>query len=252
LTRVRLLASLRELVGKQELVIEGENLEDIIRRLVEKHPELSRIVDPASLQPGPGYIIFVDGTDIRLVEKDTRPSEIVILPVNHGGEVPEKIEIEKVSWDKIDKLVEDISNKIIKSGFKPDVIVAIIRGGLVPARLLSDYLDVNDILTLEIKLYEGIGIRGRRPYLRQPLTGDIHGKKILLVDDISDTGLTLELAKEVVSFYLPGEVRTASLYIKPWTSIVTDYYAEVTDKWVVFPWEKKEFERLWKEESDSE
>jgi hypoxanthine phosphoribosyltransferase len=106
---------------------------------------------------------------------------------------------------------------------------------------------VNDIATLEIKLYEGIGVRGRRPYLRQPLVGEVRGRRILLVDDISDTGMTLQLASEVLALYMPEEVKTATLYIKPWTSFVPDYYGGTTEKWVVFPWEKKEYERLTRE-----
>ena len=247
MVRVRLLAGLREAVGRAEIEIEAGSLSDALRRLVSEYPGLDRALDPERLEPKPGFIVFVDGVDIRLVGRDKRPQEIVILPVNHGGEVPEKIEVEQVSWDEIDRLVSEVAERVESSGFRPDVIVAIVRGGLVPARLLSDYLGVEDILTMEIKLYEGIGVRGKRPYLRQPLTGDIKGRRVLLVDDISDTGLTLQLAQEVISFYMPGEVRTASIYVKPWTNFVPDYYARTTDKWVVFPWEKREFERLQRE-----
>ena len=244
MARVRLLAGLREAIGKGEIIINGDTLSSVIRELIERYPELSRAVDPKSLEPGAGYIVFVDGIDIRLTHKDSKVEEIIILPVNHGGEVPEKLEVEKISWKEIDIIIDDISQKIETSGFKPDAIVAIIRGGLVPARLLSDSLGIDDILTMEIKLYEGIGVRGKRPFLRQPLTGEVQGRRLLLVDDISDTGLTLQLAQEVISFYMPAEVKTASLYIKPWTNFVPDFYSRTTDKWVVFPWEKKEFERL--------
>ena len=244
MARVRLLASLREIVGSPELEVEGDTLEDVMGRLLSTYPDLERVIDKDTGKPRPGYIVFVDGVDIRIIsDKKRKVKEIVILPVNHGGEVPEKLEIMHVSWEDVDRLVEEISARI-RSSYRPDVIVAIIRGGLVPARLLSDHLGVDDILTLEIKLYEGIGVRGRRPYLRQPLTGEIKGKRVLLVDDISDTGLTLQLAQEIISFYLPDEVKTAALYIKPWTSFVTDYYGEVTDKWIVFPWERREFQRL--------
>ncbi|MCE4628218.1 MAG: hypothetical protein F7C34_03610 [Desulfurococcales archaeon] len=247
MARVRLLASLREIVGSPEVEVEGETLEEVLGSLLREYPGLEQVIDKDTMRPRPGYIMFVDGVDIRLISSGkTRVSEIVILPVNHGGEVPEKLEIMHVSWEEIERIIEDIASKI-RSSYNPEVIVAIIRGGLVPARLLSDHLGVDDILTLEIKLYEGIGVRGRRPYLRQPLTGEIRGKRVLLVDDISDTGLTLQLAQEIVSFYLPEEVKTAALYIKPWTSFVTDYYGGVTDKWVVFPWEKKEFQRLMEE-----
>ena len=244
MVRVRLLASLREEVGKPEVEVEGEDLREALTKLIHKYPSLRKAVDPESMEPGAGYVVFVDGVDIRLVDREVRPKEIVILPVNHGGETPETVEVEIVSWEDIDRMVDEVAEKISKSKFKPDLIVGIIRGGLIPARLLSDRLNVDELLFLEVKLYEGIGVRGRRPYLKQPLIGDIKGRRVLLVDDISDTGMTLQLAQEVVAFYMPEEVRTATLYIKPWTGLVPDYYGEMTEKWVVFPWERREYERL--------
>jgi len=82
--------------------------------------------------------------------------------------------------------------------------------------------------------------------MRQPVTLPIKDKKVLLVDDVSDSGLTLEFAIQAISLYMPMEIKTATLYMKPWTRLVPDFYAEEVDKWVVFPWEKKEFEKEYK------
>ncbi len=244
MVKIRLLAALQEQVGKEYVEVEEGSLAEVLRRLVEKYPSLKVAIDPEKAEVNPGYVVFVDGMDIRLVNREYRPREVVILPVNHGGEVPESLEVEKTSWDDIERLVSEVSRKIRASGYTPDVVVAIMRGGIVPARLLADELGVDDIAVMEIKLYEGVGKRGRRPYLRQPLVSEIRGRRVLLVDDISDTGLTLQLAVEIVNFYMPEEVKTASLYIKPWTSFIPDYYGKTTEKWVVFPWEKREYERL--------
>ena len=244
MVKVRLLASLRDDIGRSEVEVEGKDLREALENLVKAYPILRRAIDLERMEPGAGYVIFVDGVDLRLVDRSVKPGEIIILPVNHGGETPETVEEEIVSWDEIDRIVDEVAERIARSGFKPDLIIGIIRGGLIPARLLSDRLNIDEILFLEIKLYEGIGVRGRRPYLKQPLIGDIKGRRVLLVDDISDTGMTLQLAQEVVALYLPKEVRTATLYIKPWTSLVPDYYGETTEKWVVFPWERREYERL--------
>ena len=244
MARIRLLASLREAAGTPEISIEGSRLAEALKDAIRRLPILERVIDPESLEPRPGYIVFVDGVDIRLVDKNTEASEIVVLPVNHGGEAPESLTVEEVSWTDIEELVDIVSKKVVASGFEPDAIVGIIRGGIVPARLLADRLTVDDIFFLEIKLYEGVGVRGRRPFLRQPLVGDLRGRRVLVVDDISDTGLTLQLAQEIIGFYMPSEIRTATLYIKPWTSVVPDYYGVSTESWIVFPWERHEYRRL--------
>jgi len=75
------------------------------------------------------------------------------------------------------------------------------------------------------------------------LTLSIKDKRVLLVDDVSDSGLTLQFSVQTLSLYMPAEIKTATLYIKPWTKYVPDYYAEQVNEWVIFPWETEEFER---------
>ncbi len=247
MTRIKLLASLQEILGREIIEIDEGSLRDVITAAISKYPVLKQVVDPEKIEPMPGYVIFVDGKDIRLVSKNIKPKEIAILPVNHGGDA-NSIEIEIISWEEIDKLVKIIAEKIRSSNFQPEVIVGILRGGLIPARLLADELGIEDIGMMEIKLYKTIGLRGERPFLRQPLVLDIREKRVLLVDDISDTGLTLQLAMEAVGFYMPKELKTATLYIKPWTNLVPDYYGKVTENWIVFPWERNEYKRIAEEQ----
>jgi hypoxanthine phosphoribosyltransferase/molybdopterin converting factor small subunit len=241
--KVKLLASLRELAGSSEVEVEAGSVKEALIRLVEKYPGLKIVVEPSKPEVKAGYIVFVDGVDVRLVDPEEKAREIVILPVNHGGN---DITVEKISWEKVENLSEQVSEKIIEDGYRPDVIIGILRGGVIPARILSDMLRVEDMGVLEIKLYKGVGIRGERPYLRQPATLDLTDKSVLIVDDISDSGLTLQLTVQLIDFYMPKEVKTATLYIKPWTNFVPDYYGEITESWVVFPWEKREFEDLLK------
>ncbi len=234
--KIRLLASLPERTGGRDSIeVEASTWKDALMRLLEEYPSLKDVITEDG--PRPGIILFVDGVDWRIAE-DGPAREIVILPVNHGG-----IEVEIVSWEKVDGASRIVADMIRDSGFKADAIIGIIRGGMVPARLLSDILGVDTIGMIEIKLYEGIGVRGHQPYLRQPLVLDVKDKRVLIVDDISDSGLSLQLATQLISLYSPSEVRTATLYIKPWTKMVPDYYAYETEKWVVFPWERVEYER---------
>ncbi len=239
MVRVRFLASLREATGTPEATIDSESADvrEILKDLRRRYPGLSNVIDPDG-RVRPGYLVFVDGVDYRLYEGG-KPREIVILPVNHGGGV----DVELIGWDKVEGLSEVVAERVRSDGFKPDVVIGILRGGVIPARIIADKLGVEDMGVMEVKLYKAVGIRGERPYLRQPLTLDIAGKKVLVVDDISDTGLTLQLAVEAVNLYLPLEVKTATLYIKPWTDFVPDYYGESTESWIVFPWERGEYSR---------
>jgi len=136
------------------------------------------------------------------------------------------------SWEE----VHDMSLKIAKSvKGKVDVVVGVLRGGYFPAHLIADALGL-EIYVLRIKSYAGIGKRGKAKVL-VPLIGDVEGKRVLLVDDVCDSGATLALAKEYLKFYSPSDVLTATLYVKPSCSERPDFWAKETEKWIVFPWD---------------
>jgi len=231
--RVILLGGLSQDVGSRVLEVQAGDWVEALLKLRERIKVFRRVVDENG-EPQPGYLIFVDGVDSRLVER--KPArEIVLLPVNHGG-----VETLYLTWEDVERLSYQIAYEIMKDSREVDVIVGIMRGGVIPARIIADVLGVDDLETMEIKFYKGVGVRGRRPYVRRPPPGELHDKRVLIVDDISDTGLTLETALNMVSLYGPRDLATATLYVKPWTKFVPNYYAGRTDKWVVFPWEKKE------------
>lgn len=236
LIRVKLLASLKEQAGGSGVVeVEAETWRDALKRLLQQYPGLSSALNNDGT-PKPGILVFVDGVDYRLAGDKAR--EVVVLPVNHGG-----VEIEIVGWDKVEEAIEDIAGKIRESGFKPDIIIGIMRGGMVPARLIADILDVEEIAMMEIKLYQSIGVKSAQPYIKYPIVRELKGLKTLIVDDISDSGLSLQLAVQAVSLYSPSQITTATLYVKPWTRMYPDYYSKLTDKWIIFPWEKYEYKR---------
>lgn len=237
---VVLLASLREEVGgRKEVKVEAGDWREALRKLRDAFPGLKSVLNEKG-EPEAGYLVFVDGVDYRL--KEPGPAEkIVILPVNHGGGSPGKFLY--VTWEEIEEASAELARKIVESGFKPDIIVGILRGGIIPARLLADELGVEEMGVMEVKLYKGVGVRREKPYLKQPLIADIFERNVLIVDDVSDTGLTLQLALNAISLYDPKSVRSATLFIKPWTRLVPNYYFKTTDKWVVFPWNKREVKR---------
>ncbi len=132
-----------------------------------------------------------------------------------------------------------LADSVINSGFKPDTIVAILRGGVVIARLLSDFLDVRDIRSIRVVHYEALDIREGAEVV-EPLPTRLDGKKVLLVDDVADTGDSLIVAKEHLEERGAVEVRVATMHYKPWSKIKPDYYSEETDAWVIYFWEYAE------------
>ncbi|MCE4620859.1 MAG: hypothetical protein F7B95_00265 [Desulfurococcales archaeon] len=239
--RVRLLASLKEAVGGSEYIeVEAGDWREALRILRGRYPALANALDENG-EPKPGFMVFVDGVDYRLAPRNSKPKEIALLPITHGGD--DKIELEWVTWEDLESIVENLARSIERSGYKVDVVIGILRGGVIPAKLLADELGVDDLGVIEVKLYTAVAERRHRPYIRQPLTLPVKDRNVLLVDDVSDTGLTLEFTVNAIQLYSPKSIKTATLYIKPWTKMVPDYYGRVTNKWLVFPWEKREIER---------
>jgi hypoxanthine phosphoribosyltransferase len=135
------------------------------------------------------------------------------------------------------------AGKIRKSGFKPDIIVGVMRGGWIPARILSDLLEIPDLATVRVEFYLGVAETLKEPALTQDVSAEVSGKKALVVDDVADTGKSLQLVKEHLLRRGAAEVRIATLYYKPFSAAKPDYYEKETRRWVVFPWELKETAR---------
>lgn len=235
--KVRLLGHLKELTKGGELEIEASSWREALRLLRDSNPAFATIITREG-EPAPGYMVFVDGTDYRIAEGEGA-EEIVVLPIVHGGGSGGPREL---SWEDISRSSAKVAESVERSSYKVDVVIGILRGGAVPAILVADLLDVSDVGMIEIKLYKGRK-RGERAILRQPLTIGVAGKSVLIVDDVSDSGMTLQMAIDYVRHHAPKEIRTATLYVKPWTALYPDYYAESTEDWLVFPWEKSQYKR---------
>jgi hypothetical protein len=78
------------------------------------------------------------------------------------------------------------------------------------------------------------------PVLTEPVSTPLKWKKVLIVDDIADTGKSLKLVMDHVLQKATSEVKVATLYCKPWSIVKPDYYEKETELWVVFPWDIKE------------
>jgi uncharacterized protein len=143
-----------------------------------------------------------------------------------------------ISWDQYHALVLKLSAAILSSKTNFDEIVAISRGGLTLGHLFSDFLRI-PIYTLAIQSYTDIKAQGEI-HITGKLQTTITNKSILLVDDISDSGITLKRATNYLNELHPQKITTATLFTKPKTTFIPDYYAKTTDKWVIFPCEVTE------------
>jgi hypoxanthine phosphoribosyltransferase len=136
------------------------------------------------------------------------------------------------------KDAKKLSSLVKDSGYKIDIAVAIARGGLVPARILSDYLLIRDLTTIKVEHWGIAATVTEKAVIKFPLCADIKDKKVLLVDDITDTGDTLRVSIEYLKSFEPKEIRTAVLIHKTCSDVTPDYFVRkvVKWKWIIFPW----------------
>jgi len=148
----------------------------------------------------------------------------------------------KINWEEIENDCVILYKKINKN-FKFDCIVAICRGGWVPARIISDLSNVNLIGSLRIESYDVYNKKEAK--ITQDVSIDVKDKNVLLVDDIADTGDTLMLAKEYLIKKFPKNLMTATLHYKQKSKIRPDFFVKEVenDVWIIYPWEKRETER---------
>lgn len=144
------------------------------------------------------------------------------------------------SWEQIYSLLLDLARRIRKDRFVPDVIVGVSRGGWTPGRVLSDLLENPEIANVKAEFYLGVAETKKEPVITQGVSAAVEGKKVLIVDDVADTGKSLRLVKAHLLEKGARDLKIATLYHKPWSVTVPDYFERTTRAWIIFPWERKE------------
>jgi hypoxanthine phosphoribosyltransferase len=147
------------------------------------------------------------------------------------------------SWFDIEDQCLKIKQKMGEKS--PNCIIALLRGGVIPARIFSDFFHVNlDFSALDVKLYNGIGSTNDEVQISE-FYGNITGKDILIVDDIWDSGRTMRAVLDYFSQHDANSISTATLYLRADTEGSPDYHAQIANEgeWIVFPWELCEFRR---------
>ena len=147
------------------------------------------------------------------------------------------MKFEILTWNDIVRMSLQLCKKIKKSNFNPTVIITILRGGLVPARILSDCLQINRFHVMGVSFYTDVASHKGEPVITQPLSVNLEGHIALLVDDVVDTGESIEVAKEHILSLGAKNVKVATLHKKPWAKFIPDFYLSESDSWIVYPWE---------------
>jgi len=144
-----------------------------------------------------------------------------------------------LSWDAANRLARVLAHKVIKSGYEPDIILGIARGGLVPARMVCDFLLKNDLLSVTTQHW-GIATKLGKARIKfsLPYEADISGKRVLVVDDVADTGDSISIIINYLKENNPIDIRTAVLHYKTCSTSIPDYYGEKLEEWnwIIYPW----------------
>jgi len=168
-------------------------------------------------------------------------------PFDDGATTNTGEERENLTWQEFGDAARELAQQIANSGWKPDLIVAIARGGLIPAGAIAYAMGVKAIGTMNLEFYTGLGETLDEPQVLPPLmdVSALDGKKVLVVDDVADSGKTLKKVMELIDedgLSLDGkthakvDARSVVIYKKPVSIIEPDYIWRKTALWINFPW----------------
>lgn len=145
-----------------------------------------------------------------------------------------------VSWHDIDVWTKELAEKIKESGYMPDAIVGLTRGGWIPARLVCDILMVKNLYAVKTEHWGLTATKDGTAKLAQPLAVDVKDKNVLVIDDITDTGQSLGLALKHIKELKPANLKSGTLLHITHSQVVPDYYVIEVPKeewtWFIFPW----------------
>jgi hypoxanthine phosphoribosyltransferase len=146
-------------------------------------------------------------------------------------------EREVMSWDDLGLGARALAEAVHDDGWIPDLVLGISRGGLLVAGALAYALGVKNTATISVEFYTGVDERLELPMLLPPVPDlvDLSKERVLIADDVADTGATLELVRDFCAGIV-GEARVAVLYEKSRSTIQSDYVWRRTDAWITFPW----------------
>jgi len=144
------------------------------------------------------------------------------------------------NWEQTGNMYTELSTKIRDSSCKTDRFIILVRGGLPLAKPLMDHTEVKKISTIRPISYTGINQREGVSIEKPGLQDSIEGENVVVADDLSDYGFTFEEVLKYLEDFKPREIKTAALFVKPWSTYIPDFVLYKTESWVVFPNEPQE------------
>ncbi|HNQ29221.1 MAG: xanthine-guanine phosphoribosyltransferase [Methanoregulaceae archaeon PtaB.Bin009] len=151
--------------------------------------------------------------------------------------IPESFAVELVPWKEAVALSKDLG-ECIRGKYHPDLVIAIGRGGYVPGRVVCDSLLITTLTSIKIEHWGEAANCYGEAHIRYPLSVDVEGQDLLVVDDVTDTGKTLIAAIEYLQSLRPGSIKTGVLHHKTTSTFIPDFYAKMVPEWhwIVYPW----------------
>ena len=155
----------------------------------------------------------------------------------YHGDASDHAGREVLTWEGVGEAADDLALQVHESGFRPSVIIAIARGGMIPAGALTYRLGVKLADAINVEFYTDVEQTLPDPVLLAPMldTESITDRQLLVVDDVADSGRTLSLVVKLLRGF-GADVRSAVLYAKPTTIVNPDFCWKRSDRWIVFPW----------------
>lgn len=144
---------------------------------------------------------------------------------------------ENLTWDLLGSATRELAARVVADGYEPDIILSIARGGVFAAGALAYALDVKNLHLVNVEFYTGVGTTLEMPIMLAPVPNivDFTDKKVLVADDVADTGNTLRLVRDFCEDAV-ADVRCAVIYEKPQSSVKCEYVWKYTEDWINFPW----------------
>ncbi|MBO3757952.1 MAG: phosphoribosyltransferase family protein [Thermoproteota archaeon] len=149
-------------------------------------------------------------------------------------------EFEIVDWQTFYSLCLEAADKVKRSKKRYDAFVGISRGGLVPLRILSDELEQENLFVIRVVFYEDIKKTATEPIIKDDIKINVKGLKLLVIDDVSDSGRSLKKVIEYLRDAGAKEVDSLTIFYKPHSEVIPTFYVRETKKWIVFPHERRE------------
>lgn len=143
-----------------------------------------------------------------------------------------------VPLEEVYSLAQQVALEIMKRGKNFDLVVAIARGGMLPGRLICDFLNIEQLTSLQIRHYTPGAKQLKKAEILDPVRTSLDGKNVLLIDDVNDSGKTLHEAVKHISSKNPKSISTAVIHEKQNDLFRADFVGNRLKewKWLIYQW----------------